>query len=128
MTPTEYIENCLRTEPQTYRFQETNGISPRLEHSMFGLVTEVGEFADALKRAKIYGKAIDKVNLAEELGDILWYMSLALKDLGLSYEQVMDINIAKLKARFPDKYTDDKAINRDLATERKLLEDNTKKA
>lgn len=128
MTPTQYIENCLRTEPQKYLFEGTNGISPRLEHAMYGLVTESGEFADAIKRAKIYGKTLDKVNLAEECGDILWYMSLALKDLGLSYEEVMDVNIKKLKKRFPEKYTDENALNRDLDAERKILEDNTKKA
>lgn len=122
MTPTEYIQNCLRTEPQTYKFAETNGISPRLEHAMYGLVTESGEFTDAIKRAKIYGKPLDKVNAKEEIGDILWYVSLALADLGVSYEEVFEVNIAKLKARFPDKYSDEKALNRDLVTERKILE------
>jgi hypothetical protein len=37
-------------------------------------------------------------------------------------KEVMDINIKKLEARYPEKFTEDKAINRDLEAERKILE------
>jgi len=36
-----------------------------------------------------------------------------------------DINISKLKARYGDKFTSERAINRDLEKERKILEGNS---
>ncbi len=45
-------------------------------HAKLGLITEVGELADAYKRHEIYGKALDKVNVAEEVGDLAWYVAL----------------------------------------------------
>ena len=40
---------------------------------------------------------------------------------GFSFEKAMARNIAKLKARYGDKFTRDKAINRDLDKELKSL-------
>jgi hypothetical protein len=40
----------------------------------------------------------------------------------INIEECLDINIAKLAARYGDKYSDYKAVNRDLTVERKLLE------
>ena len=70
----------------------------------------------------IYGKPIDRVNLKEELGDVLWYVALAIDELGTSFDEVMEINNAKLAARFGDVFTSEAALNRDLETERKILE------
>lgn len=49
--------------------------------------------------------------------------ALALNALGSDFGSVMERNIEKLKARYPDKFTEDKATNRDLDTERKILEE-----
>lgn len=94
-----------------------------LLHASMGLVTEAGEFQDMLKKHVYYGKELDTVNLKEEIGDILWYCAIALNALDSSFEEVMETNINKLKARYPEKFTSDKAINRDLAKERKILEE-----
>lgn len=47
-----------------------------LEHAALGIVSEVGEINDQVKRHIIYGKPLDKVNIAEEIGDVLWYVAL----------------------------------------------------
>ena len=69
----QYIEDCLRTE-SPYTFTTTNPlVSPRLLHGVIGLVTETSELLDAIKKSLFYGKPLDKTNLIEELGDLLWY-------------------------------------------------------
>lgn len=91
-------------------------------HAAFGLVTEAAEFADVMKKQLFYGKAPDLTNLDEEIGDILWYVAIYLNARGKTFEQIFDQNNAKLKTRFPDKFTEFNALNRDLDAERKVLE------
>jgi NTP pyrophosphatase (non-canonical NTP hydrolase) len=92
-----------------------------LLHASMGLVTEAGEFQDALKKHFFYGKELDLVNLKEEIGDCLWYCAVALDALGTDFEAVMQTNINKLNARYPEKFSEDQAINRDVAAEREIL-------
>ncbi len=121
MTPAEYIQKALRTEG-TYRFQATGDVTPRIEHGVMGAVTEVGELMDAVKKAKIYGRVLDRVNLIEEIGDTMWYLAILADELGVSFEDIWEKNINKLRQRYPEKYTDEQCKNRDVATERKILE------
>ena len=98
-------------------------VAPQLLHASMGLVTEAGEFQDALKRALFYGKPLDPVNLIEELGDVAWYIAIACDHLGVSLEETFGINIAKLKKRFPDKFTQHAALFRDLEGEYEALKE-----
>lgn len=116
-----YIEDAERTESLP-KIQGLTDKQVRLLHASMGLHTEPAEFTDALKKHIFYGKPLDEVNLREELGDTLWYIAIALDCLGTDFETEMNININKLKARYPEKFTSEKAENRDLATERKILE------
>jgi len=93
-----------------------------LIHASMGLVTEAGEFQDMLKKHLYYGKELDTVNLKEEIGDLLWYCAIALEALNTDFQAVMQTNIDKLKARYPEKFTEDSANNRDLKVERQILE------
>jgi len=122
MTPDEYIKNAVRTERAEYDFTETNGVSPRVEHAVMGVVTEAGELMTAVKKAKIYAKEFDKINLIEEAGDLMWYLAILADDLGVSFEEIWDKNIRKLKIRFPEKYDKKLVLNRRLEKERKELE------
>lgn len=97
----------------------------RLLHSAMGCVTEAGEFMDSLKKVLAYGSSIDNVNVVEELGDILWYIQLACNVEGITLFDLMKVNIAKLKKRYPDKFEKDAALNRDLDGEREVLEHHT---
>jgi NTP pyrophosphatase (non-canonical NTP hydrolase) len=127
MTPNEYQRAALRTEPTfsaycASRERSDDSLLIRLEHAGYGFATEAGEFLDALKKHKFYGKPLDQTNMAEEVGDLLWYAAIACDALGLDMSSVMATNIAKLKARFPEKFTEAAANNRDLDAERKVLE------
>lgn len=83
-----------------------------LLHASLGLSSEAGEFTDAVKKNFIYGKALDKENLIEELGDIMWFVALACEVLNVEMVDVMEQNIEKLKRRYPEKYSDELAIKR----------------
>lgn len=101
---------------------EENGISIDLFHGLLGLITEVGEIASALSKGLEEGGSLDRVNLKEENGDCLWYLAVMAKALGTSLEECARVNTAKLKLRYPQNFTEDAAINRDLAAEREVLE------
>jgi NTP pyrophosphatase (non-canonical NTP hydrolase) len=94
----------------------------RLLHGAMGLCTEAGELQDQLKKHIFYGKPLDVVNIAEECGDLFWYLAETLTAIDARFIDVMHRNIEKLRARYPEKFTEDKAINRDLDAERAVLE------
>jgi NTP pyrophosphatase (non-canonical NTP hydrolase) len=114
----DYIKQAIRTESAKVSFENHE----RLLHAGIGLATETGEFLDAIKKAVYYGNELDRVNLKEELGDILWYMAIAMDELGTDFETEMKRNIEKLKLRYPEKFDQEKAENRNLEKERDILE------
>lgn len=116
----DFIDQALQTEsPNVPRMAEDKW---RLLHAAMGMTTEAGEFMDALKKSYFYNRALDRTNLLEEIGDMLWYMALALHVLDSDFESEMDRVIRKLRARFPDKFNDLDAQIRDLEAERRELE------
>lgn len=125
MNSKQYIKDATRTESTNFSAMNErlndNGLK-RLLHAGIGLSTEAGEFLDALKKHIFYGKELDKVNLAEEMGDLFWYMAIVADELGFEFEEVMEKNIAKLKARYGEKFTEEAAEKRDLNREREILD------
>lgn len=95
----------------------------QLLHAGIGMATETGEFLDALKKYIFYGKPLDKTNLSEEIGDASWYHRIAADALDETYLEIMLRNVRKLRARFPEKFTEASAQERDLTAERRILED-----
>jgi NTP pyrophosphatase (non-canonical NTP hydrolase) len=83
-------------------------------HALMLLTSEVAELS-----AGIYSE--DGVNVAEELGDIMWGVSLLAKSYGLTLEQCAKANIAKLSARYPGKFSVESALNRDKAAENEAV-------
>jgi NTP pyrophosphatase (non-canonical NTP hydrolase) len=77
---------------------------------------------DAFKKSVFYKKPLDKVNVGEEIADIMWYVSNLCRLLNLNFEKLLQNNIDKLKVRFPEKFNEHKALNRDLDSERRTLE------
>lgn len=125
MEGTEYQKNALLTETEidpdlVVRAAQTKAL--RLLHAGIGLATEAGEFLDTLKKHIYYGAELDDTNLKEEIGDVMWYVALACNAYGIDIGDVMQANIAKLQARYPDNFTSEDALNRDTANERRVLE------
>lgn len=118
MNSKEYREGVLRTL-SVKESQLENDL-----HMVFGLVTESSEIADVYKKYIAYGKPLDDVNIKEELGDLLFFIEGLMYFKGWNIEEVRAMNIEKLKTRYPDKYNDFRALNRDLNKERETLNKN----
>lgn len=130
MTPSEYINLSARTDGDTQRdnfavaYENNPTFIADLIHASDGVCTEAGELKDAVKRHLFYGKPLDTTNIKEEVGDVLWYIAKICRDTGLTFDECMAANIKKLQTRFPNKFTNDAALDRNLHSERNALEDN----
>ena len=90
-------------------------------HGIIGVATEAGEMIEMFINF-MEGQQLDRVNLCEEQGDSFWYHGLLAKENNTTFEDIFEKNIAKLKKRYGEKFSNDKAINRDLVIEREILE------
>lgn len=93
-----------------------------LLHSIVGTATEAGEQLEMLANVLFNGAKFDDVNFIEETGDVFWYAAIGLKQVNANFGDVQHRNIAKLRHRFPNKFTEYDANNRDLFGERAILE------
>lgn len=95
----------------------------RLLHAGLGMLTEAAEFLQPVIESIMRATELDRVNLREELGDSMWYQAIACDVLNTTFEVEQERNINKLQTRYPEKFTTEAAITRDLDAERKVLED-----
>ncbi len=80
----------------------------RLDHAITGLTGEAGEVADVWKKVKYMGLEYNvetRDKLIKELGDVCWYLMSAATALGVPLNEIINQNIAKLKARHPHGYS-----------------------
>lgn len=98
-----------------------------LQHAAEGCASEAGELLDAVKRVAYYGKELDRTNVIEECGDLLWYLAYAIRAVDGTFEEVMLANIAKLRKRYPEgTFSLALSESRDVVAERTVLEEFTK--
>ena len=92
------------------------GVSPeRVLTAAIGISAEGGEFAEIVKKCIFQGKPMDddaQYHMKRELGDIVWYVVQACIALGISLEDVIDTNIQKLEARYPEGFESFRSENR----------------
>ena len=92
------------------------GVSPeRILTAAIGISAEGGGFAEIVKKSIFQAKPMDddaQYHMKRELGDILWYVTQACIALGISLEDVIDTNIQKLEARYPDGFEAFRSENR----------------
>ena len=119
----QLVQDALRTEPNYEDVvpRLANIRIARLLHVAMGLVTEAGEFVDQLKRHIYYGNPLDRINLEEELGDVSWYQRVGVDELECRFLTLLDRNVAKLRARFPEKFSEEQALNRNLQAEANFM-------
>ena len=70
--------------------------------------------AESYKKHIAHGHELDTAKLAKELGDVLWYISAIATGLDLSLDDIAQANIDKLKVRYPDRFSVERSINRDV--------------
>ena len=108
MTINEYQTAALRTA-QTDKF----AAGDLLLNSALGLCGESGEVADLVKKFRFQGHDLDFEHIAKELGDIAWYLAVGSYAIGYDLETILQMNVDKLKARYPNGFSTDRSLHRD---------------
>jgi len=96
MTFEEYQK--ISRETAIYPNKDNDFIYPTL-----GLVGETGEIAEKIKKVLRDKKGVideeTQKEISKELGDVLWYLAQLATEAGLSLEEIVSLNIEKLKSR-----------------------------
>lgn len=132
----DFTQACRRTWRQDEqstaavldRFQQALNVS----HATDGICTEAGEIKDIVKAFLFYNRSPDRQHIVEELGDILHYIAIFIDEANkwgnfsnpITIEEAMTSNIRKLKARYPEGFSETSANNRDKENEYKAMECN----
>lgn len=88
---------------------------PLLLTAAIGAGSECGEFEEIVKKIIFQGKEYSedtRFHMKRELGDILWYVANAATALGYSLDEIVEGNIAKLEARYPNGFEVYRSENR----------------
>ncbi len=106
MSIQEYQELAMRT------------LNPELDkkdiliNGVMGLCGESGEAIDIVKKHLAQGHELDTEHLARELGDIAWYLAETATAIGYHLEDILQMNIDKLKKRYPEGFAAEKSMHR----------------
>lgn len=80
-------------------------------HALHGMVGEIGELHSLYQ--KVYqGHEIDDEHAKKECGDIFWFLAEYCTANGWELDEIGQMNIDKLKARFPDGFSAEKSLHR----------------
>lgn len=107
MTPNEYQKLSTRTMNPNLNLQES------LDNMAYGIVGEVGEVIDLLKKSKFQGHELNKDKLQEEIGDVMFYIANLCTLNNISLEVVLENNVDKLKKRYPGGFKVSDSVNRE---------------
>lgn len=104
MTPNEYQKEALRT---------ANPECKNLSNVGLGLTGEAGEVADLIKKHLHHGHELNREHLAKELGDVAWYLAVGAHIIGYKLEDILQMNVNKLRARYPEGFDTERSQHRD---------------
>lgn len=121
MNCTEYMKEADKTAPEFSRNltdYETNVLKMNAKqatvlNAIIGLVGEAAEIQDAYKKMVFQGHPFSEEKIIDELGDVFWYAALLCKALNITFEDVFDYNIKKLRKRYGDHFESSKSVNRE---------------
>ena len=108
----EFVDAVTSNESKDYesftarlKTLEAEGFhTERLLTAAVGMSAEAGEFTEIIKKMIFQGKPVNEENLfhlKRELGDIMWYVAQACMGLDISLDEIMEMNVEKLVARYP---------------------------
>ena len=89
-------------------FRDMGGIV----NAALGLSGEVGELNDMIKKWIFHNTQLDKEHVKKEIGDVMWYVAMMCESFGFSLDDVMQTNVDKLIARYPDGFDTYRANHR----------------
>ena len=91
------------TRTNSLELQEDCNVTQLLTAAL-GLTAESGEFTEVVKKIMFQGKPYNEENvfhMKRELGDICWYLAQGCMALDTTFDEVLEMNVDKLKARYP---------------------------
>ena len=119
MTGNAYQRHAMRTNDEMSTARLELSIDMNSKYDMGGIVMatmglsgEVGELNDMIKKWIFHKTDMDITHAKKELGDIMWYIACMAESFGWSLDEIMQMNIDKLKARYPDGFNIDRANHR----------------
>ena len=106
ITIDEYQELAMRTAPKNL------SPSDKVLNGLMGLNGEAGEAIDILKKTMFMGHPMDEKHMAKEIGDACWYIAMIADGLGMKLSDIFEMNIDKLRNRYPEGFSTEKSLNR----------------
>ena len=120
MTGNAYQRHAMRTNDEMSTARLELSIDMNSKYDMGGIVMatmglsgEVGELNDMIKKWIFHKSDMDITHAKKELGDILWYVACMAESFGWSLDEIMKMNIDKLKARYPKGFDIDRANHKE---------------
>lgn len=105
MTGNEYQKLAART------INKNLDVTRTMEHSLFGMCSEIGELLGIYQ--KVYqGHALYPEHIDKELGDILWMVAEYCTATGRKLDDIMELNIQKLRERYPEGFDSEHSLHR----------------
>lgn len=119
MTGNKYQALAMRTNDgknterlQYFLFDDASDVGGILDGCL-GLAGETGELIDMVKKWVFHQKPLDEEHAKKELGDVMWYVAMICHSFGWMLDDILQMNIDKLKARYPEGFSVDKANHRE---------------
>ena len=106
MTINEYQQAAQRTA-------STKTPSDKIKNGILGLCGETGEVADLLKKYLYQGHEFDREKMITECGDVIWYVAELAAGLGTTLEDLCQLNVDKLRSRYPDGFDPERSMHRE---------------
>lgn len=101
----EYQKAALRTAKEMDNCKQ-------LMNAALGICGEGGEVADMVKKSAFQGHSMNVTHVAKELGDVLWYLAVGAKAIGYTLDEIGQMNLAKLEARYPNGFEVERSLHR----------------
>ena len=121
MTGNEYQKLAMRTNDgeSSMRLVEKIAVSGHEDYDIGGIVMatmglsgEVGELNDMIKKWIFHQSDMDITHAKKELGDIAWYLACMAESFGWSMDEILQMNVDKLRARYPEGFDIERANHR----------------
>ena len=104
MNGSEYQKLAMRTATELPQKEA-------LHHGLHMLSAEAGE-CNGLMQKTYQGHELLITEMIKELGDCCWAIARVCDAIGVSFDQVLEANIEKLKKRYPTGFSADRSVNR----------------
>ena len=120
MTGSEYQRLAMRTNDEMatsrleFHVDANRGLKDigGLLNGCLGLAGEFGELLDMFKKWIFHNKILDREHAKKELGDVMWYVAMISYSMGWDLDEIMQMNVDKLKARYPEGFSTELSNNR----------------